>query len=67
MNPYELEFESFSKLRPWPFTRVPDVNALNRLVADEVVAELKRAEAENRKLMVVCPVGPLDYSYWAEP
>lgn len=66
MNPYELEFESFSKLRPWPFTRVPDVNTLNRLVADEVVTELKRAEAEERKLMVICPVGPLDYSYWAE-
>lgn len=66
MNPYALEFDSFSKLRPWPFTKVPDVDALNRLVAEEVVAELKRAEAEGRKLMIVCPVGPLDYSYWAE-
>lgn len=43
-----------------------DAPALSRATAEEVVAELKCAEIENRRLMVICPVGPIDYSYWAE-
>lgn len=66
MNPYAIEFEDFGKLRPWTFTRVPDLAALNRLVADEVTSALQCAEDEGRTLMVICPVGPLDYRYWAE-
>jgi glucosamine-6-phosphate deaminase len=66
MNVYALKFEEFSKLRPWKFTKVADVDALNQLVADEVVAALKLAASEGRRLMVIGPVGPLNYSYWAD-
>jgi glucosamine-6-phosphate deaminase len=66
MDPYATRFEDFAKLKPWTFTKVPDVAALNRLVAAEVASALKQASSEGRKLMVICPVGPLDYSYWAE-
>lgn len=66
MDPYGLEFEQFSKLKPWSFTRVPDLDALNRRVAHEVVSALEIAARRGRKLLVICPVGPLDYSYWAE-
>jgi len=66
MNVYALTFEEFSKLKPWKFTKVRDVDALNKLVADEVVAALKRATSEGRQLMVIVPVGPLNYSYWAD-
>jgi len=63
---YSIPFEDFPKHRNWTFTKVPDAGSLSRLVAEEVTAALKRAEAEGRKLMVICPVGPLDYRLWAE-
>lgn len=66
MDPYAIPFEKFSRLRPWPFTKVADVAALNRVVAQEVARALKKAMKEKCKLVVICPVGPLDYSYWAE-
>lgn len=66
MNPYALPFSEFAKLRPWPFNQVANVAELNRRIADEVTAALKAAEREDRRLMVICPVGPLDYTYWAE-
>jgi glucosamine-6-phosphate deaminase len=66
LDPYALPFEQFAKLKPWRFSRAADTIALNRKIAAEVVAELQRAMRENRRLMVICPVGPLDYSYWAE-
>jgi len=64
--PYAIPFDDFPKLKPWQFTKVPDVAALNRLVAEEVTAALERATGLGRKLMVICPVGPLDYAWWAE-
>jgi glucosamine-6-phosphate deaminase len=66
MDPYSLRFEQFSKERPWLFTKVADLDELNRLVAGEVVSMLKIAAAEKTRLLIICPVGPLDYSYWAE-
>ena len=66
MDFYTLEFEEFSNRKPWPFTRAPDTAALNRRVADQVVSALKQASSEQRRLMVICPVGPLDYSYWVD-
>jgi len=66
MNPYAIEFEDFSRLKSWQFTKVADVAALNQLVAEEVTSVLKRASSEGRTLMVICPVGPLSYSYWAD-
>ncbi|HUV12583.1 MAG TPA: hypothetical protein VMY18_03005 [Acidobacteriota bacterium] len=64
MDPYALEFEQFSKLKPWRFTTVPDVDALNRLVAEEAITSLKEAAQQGKNLLIICPVGPLDYSYW---
>jgi len=66
MDYYTIPFEQFSGIRPWPFTKLPDVAALNRLIAEEVVTALKEAVKQRRRLVVICPVGPLDYSYWAE-
>jgi glucosamine-6-phosphate deaminase len=66
MDPYSLQFEQFAKLKPWRFNKVANTAELNRLVADEVVAALKSAMREQRRLMLICPVGPLDYAYWAE-
>lgn len=66
MDIYGLEFDEFSRRRPWPFTKVPDVAGLNRRVAEEVVAALKGAVSNGRRVMVICPVGPLDYSYWVD-
>jgi glucosamine-6-phosphate deaminase len=65
-SPYALSFDEFSKLRPWRFNRVPDVPSLNRLVAEELVSMLRGAAAQKKTLMVICPVGPLDYSSWVE-
>jgi glucosamine-6-phosphate deaminase len=66
MDVYAIRFEEFSKLKPWKFTKVADVEALNQLVADEVVTALKTATREGRQLMVIGPVGPLNYTYWAD-
>ncbi|MFB3826348.1 MAG: hypothetical protein ACE15B_06245 [Bryobacteraceae bacterium] len=67
MDPYSIPFEQFAALRPkWRFERVEDAATLSRLTGEEVARELKRAEAESRRLMVVCPVGPIDYRWWAE-
>lgn len=66
MDPYSLQFKDFAKHRKWPFAKVADDVALSKVTAEEVVAELKRAEADGRTLMVICPVGPIDYAYWAE-
>jgi glucosamine-6-phosphate deaminase len=66
MEPYALDFEDFSKLRPWNFNRVNDLDGLNRLVAEDLVNRLKKSAEAGRKLMVICPVGPLDYRYWVK-
>lgn len=66
IDPYSLRFEDFQEHRKWTFTKVADAPALSHATAEEVVAQLKRAETENRDLMVICPVGPIDYLYWAE-
>ena len=66
IDPYTLTFESFPRYRTWPFTKVADAAALSRATAEEVTAELARAETEGGALMVICPVGPIDYSHWAE-
>ncbi len=45
---------------------VADVEELNRTVASELATELRTAIGLGRKLVVIAPVGPLDYRYWAE-
>jgi glucosamine-6-phosphate deaminase len=66
MDPYSIPFESFAKLRPWTFTRVADVAALSRVTALDLIGALRRAVADGRQLMVICPVGPIDYTHWAD-
>ena len=65
MDPYSLRFEDFGKRRPWPFTLVADVDALNRRIAREAVDAIKVAGQAGRTLLIITPVGPLDYAYWA--
>lgn len=45
---------------------VPDTDALNRAVATELVTALRAAIEAGRQLKVIVPVGPLDYTYWAD-
>ena len=40
---------------------VADVEELNRTVASELATELRTAIGLGRKLVVIAPVGPLDY------
>lgn len=65
-DPYSIEFERFAKLRPWHFNLLADVGELNQRIAEEVVLKAKEGREAGRQLMVICPVGPLDYAYWAE-
>lgn len=65
MNIYETEFEDFSRLRPYPFTRVADVDELNRRIAREAVNAIRAAGEAGRQVLMILPVGPLDYHYWA--
>jgi glucosamine-6-phosphate deaminase len=62
---YRLEFEDFSRLRPFQFDLVANWDRLNRKIAREAVDLIKDANAKNRRLLMILPVGPLDYSYWA--
>ena len=61
-----LRFEDFSRHRPWPFNRVPNKEALNRRIAREAVDLIKTAGQEGRQILIITPVGPLDYSCWAD-
>ena len=66
MNPYELPFAQFSALRPWSFNLVEDIDALNRRIANQAVDAIAAAGKAQRQILVITPVGPLDYTYWAE-
>lgn len=45
---------------------VPDAHALNQLVAAELASALRAAVDAGRQLVAIVPVGPLDYTYWAD-
>jgi len=66
MNFYELEFSQFSRHRPWRFNLVQDVDELNRAVAREAVDAIAAAGRAGRQILIIMPVGPLDYAHWAE-
>ena len=61
-----LRFEEFEEHQPWHFTRVEDKDALDRRIAREAVDAIRRAGQEARQILIITPVGPLDYSFWAE-
>jgi glucosamine-6-phosphate deaminase len=65
MDFYSLPFEQFSQHRPWPFHRVANVDALDRMVARLAVDAIKAAGQAGRQILIITPVGPLDYAYWA--
>jgi len=60
-----LEFDDFSRIRPYRFTLVQDCDALNRKIAREGVDLIKAAHAANKRLLIILPVGPFDYTYWS--
>lgn len=66
MNYYSLKFEEFSLYKQWKFDLVDDIDKLNKKIAREVVDGIKSARSNGEKFMVICPVGPLDYKYWAD-
>jgi glucosamine-6-phosphate deaminase len=61
----QLEFENFARLRRFRFDLVANVDELNRRIAREAVDLIKAANARNQPILIIVPVGPLDYSYWA--
>ena len=65
MNCYNLRFEDFAKHRSWRFNLVRDTDVLNRRIARQAVDAIKAAGQAGRMILVITPVGPLDYSYWA--
>jgi glucosamine-6-phosphate deaminase len=44
---------------------LPDGDSLNKKIANEFCDLLEAKQAKNEMLTVICPVGPLDYSYFA--
>lgn len=66
MDIYQTEFEDFDRLRPsFTFNRVDDLDALNRRIAREAVNAIRTAGEAGRQILIITPVGPLDYGYWA--
>ena len=61
-----LTFDAFAKHRSWRFNLVRNADALNRHIAREAVDLIKCAGKNGRQVLMITPVGPLDYSYWAE-
>lgn len=66
MNYNALTADEFSEHRPWNFEVVRDVDALNRRIAREAVDAIGEAGRQGRSILIITPVGPLEYSYWAE-
>lgn len=63
---HQLAFEDFARLRPYRFTRVANVDELNRRMARIAVDLIKDANARQKRLLMIIPVGPLDYTYWSK-
>lgn len=61
-----FEFEDFAQHRKrFRFNLVASCDELNQAIAREAVDLIKAANAQNRRCLIIVPVGPLDYSYWA--
>ena len=65
MDYNKTTFEDFGRLRPFRFNLVANADELNRRIAREAVDAIKAAGAAGRQILMILPVGPLDYSYWA--
>lgn len=62
----QLAFEDFARHRRFRFELVANCDELNRRIAREAVDLIKAANAKNRPILIITPVGPLDYRCWAE-
>jgi glucosamine-6-phosphate deaminase len=60
-----LEFDDFARQRRFRFDLVANCDELNRKIAREAVDLIKAASARNQRTLIIVPVGPLDYTYWA--
>lgn len=61
----QLEFEDFARRRRFRFDLVANCDELNRKIAREAVDLIKAANEKKRTILMIVPVGPLDFSYWA--
>src|SRR5262245_4406955 len=62
----EMNLADLTSRFGWRVAEVPDVPELNRTVAEELIGHLRAAVSNGRQLVVIAPVGPLDYHYWTE-
>jgi glucosamine-6-phosphate deaminase len=65
MDYNKVRFEDFSPLRPYRFNLVATSRDLSERIAETAVEAIKQAGEENRRLLMILPVGPLDYTVWA--
>lgn len=66
MNIYELEVDDLPVELRDKITVVSNTKALNLKIASEFADLLSEKQAKNEMLTVICPVGPLEYCYFAE-
>jgi len=66
MNIYEKSVEDLPAELRQVTTVVPNVEALNRKIAAEFADLLAEKQQQDEMLTALCPVGPLDYRYFAE-
>ena len=64
MDYNQAKFEDFGQLRPYKFNLVANWAALNRRIAREAIDAIKAAHLANRQVLMLLPIGPIDYSYW---
>jgi glucosamine-6-phosphate deaminase len=60
----QLEFGDFARHRRFRFELVANCDELNRRIAREAVDLIKAANAKHRPILMIVPVGPLDFTYW---
>jgi glucosamine-6-phosphate deaminase len=66
MDIYAVAKDAFSQHTHIPITVVRDHAALNERIAAEFVALLREKSARDEMLVAVLPVGPLDYTFFAD-
>ena len=66
MSIYAMRVEDLPKEIRKKITVVANVDAINKLVASEFADLLQEKQKKDEMLTIICPVGPLDYTYFAE-
>ena len=65
MNIYAMRVEDLPEELRKKVKIVANVDAINKLVASEFADLLQEKQKKDEMLTIICPVGPLDYSYFA--